>query len=251
MKTTRRILTVLFFLGLGLSTSLVNAQSGSRNAGGGGTSSSSGGSGGSGGSGSGAVGNSGNGFGNFSRSLTPQEGALRGQGALVRSVGEANFLSAQAVRERELARSTYIENQVRIERFKREQRQARQQERDQVRQVWAQRRAMREMEKVAMEKMAEWEISWPPALMAESFASHRAEIESLAILYAKLERKEGVAAGLKESIRSLASKIKMDEMEDLLLKQNSQVVRSFVTDLYRTNGQASLIKKMDDMMVKR
>lgn len=243
MNLTKTKTVFVAVLGLLLITSLADAQSGSRI-----PSSSSGGS--SGGSRGGGGGVSGSGFDNFPRSLTPQEGALRGYGDLVRGLGEANLRNAQATKELEIARTNYIDNQFRIEQYRRERRAEKERA---ILLAREQRAVRRSMERMAQREKSNsmWEMSWPAPLQKARYAAHRKEIKELSILHATLDRKRGVAIGLRESIKQLAKQIQEDEQANRLLETESQLVRTFVTELYQTNGQSGLMKKMDGMLADR
>ncbi len=242
MRFTKQLLASMAVLGMLLMSGAATAQSGSRN-----PVSSSGGSAGSGGGGGGL---SSGGFGSFPRSLTPQEGALRGYSDLVRGVGEANFLNAQATKEYELARGAYIDNQLRVAQYRLERRAEKDREKERLREQRAIRRSMERVAKQSSSR-ADWEIKWPEPLLKSRYATYRIEIEELAILYSKLTRKTGVETGLKISIEQLAKKIKEDEVAKRLLDQDSKLVRSFVTELYQSNGQSALMKKMARMLAER
>lgn len=207
MTTTKQLFVIATFFGLGVMPTAAIGQYVSR----------------------GAYGSRG-GYGN--RSSTVAEGFRRGQLDLARSQVLADYYRSQAADLFEQARSKYLDNRRKhleyrrqFEKFKIEKRQLKRTEN-------AKQREAREKAN-AEKKASPQNIDWPKQLRALRYAPHRQEIEALTQLYGKLQQNEGVRFGLRTSIKSLADRIKIDEKHDKLNSDDSQLVRSFVTRMYR------------------
>lgn len=236
----KKVATVIFGIAvLSIAASAANAQSGTRAAAGGGSLGGSS----AGVSSSGGVttdaGEFGGGLGggiSSGGSRFRDADILTGQAQVIRAAGQANYFNAQGLKEYEKARQIYIENQIKIAEQKQIARALKQSRKAERRAQVAERVRQRELEK-AMKVQVASAISWPEALQKQRYAKHRAEIESLAKLYAELEHNDGVAAGLKRSIRNLASQIKKDEKRGFIKDNRSLEVREFVISLDRNHGQ--------------
>ena len=164
---------------------------------------------------------------------TVVEGYLRGRAELIEARSIASLYYAQALREREEARSQYLENRLANFRYHAERRELRDQENALRREEQAQRREARQ--RWAAEKNAanQSRIDWPAELMAESYEPIRTEIEALVKLRSELGNQAGEATRLaiRHAIRELAKQVVEDERRARLSEEQSKAVRQFVRQL--------------------
>ena len=165
---------------------------------------------------------------------------LNGRSQVIRSSGQANYLNSLGVKEYEMARRIYIENQILIaeQRQLARDRKERKKAKDRIERKtrYAMQRRERQLQK-SLETAHASMIAWPEALSKSKYDKYRTEIEELAVLYAKLDEKRGVELGLKASVRALAKRIVKDEQAGLISDETSKEVRSFVIALNRNHGQ--------------
>ncbi len=164
---------------------------------------------------------------------TVAEGYLRGRAELLEAEATASLYYAQALREREEARSRYLENRMADLQFQIERRELRAEENARRREDFTQKREARRQ--VAAEKKAaiQAQIDWPAELSAEQYKPIRLEIEALMKLCAELGANAGEATTLaiRHAIKQLAKQVIEDERSARLSEEQSKVVRQFVRRL--------------------
>jgi hypothetical protein len=164
---------------------------------------------------------------------TVVEGYLRGRAELIQARSIASLYYAQALKEREEARSQYLENRMAHLLYHAERRELRDQENARRREEQAHRREARQ--RWAAEKNAanQTRIHWPAELMAESYEPMRTEIEALVKLRSELGNQAGEATRLaiRHAIKQLAKQVVEDERSARLSEEQSKAVRQFVRQL--------------------
>jgi hypothetical protein len=161
---------------------------------------------------------------------TVAEGILRGRAELVQAYGLASLYYTQALRQREEARSLYIDNQLAVRAHYAEQRELDNQRRQEVRTLRRQRTLRLAEERKAQQTAA---IDWPAELLGERYAKARNEIEALSRLHAGLDRKadEAMSAAVRHAVRELARQVIEEEESNRLAGEQSKIVRRFVRGL--------------------
>jgi uncharacterized protein (DUF1778 family) len=161
---------------------------------------------------------------------TVAEGVLRGRAELVQAYGVASLYYAQALRQREEARSLLIENQLAVRTHYAGQQELLRQQLQEQRTVRRQRALRLAEERKAALTAA---IDWPEELRGERYATARTEIEALARLHGDLGRNAGEATDLavRYAIRELARQVMEDEQSHRLSDEQSKIVRQFVRGL--------------------
>ena len=164
---------------------------------------------------------------------TVAEGVLRGRAELVQAYGLASLYYPQALRQREEARSLYIDNQLAVRAHYAEQRELERQRRQEVRTLRRQRTLRLAEERKAQQTAA---IDWPAELLGARYAQVRNEIEALARLHADLESNadEAISAAVRHAVRELARQVVEDEESNRLAGEQSKIVRQFVRGLTAT-----------------
>jgi hypothetical protein len=164
---------------------------------------------------------------------TVVEGYLRGRAELIQARSIASLYYAQALKEREEARSRYLENRMANFRYHAERRELRAEEVAHRREEQTQRREARQ--RLAAEKNTanQTRIDWPAELMAASYEPIRTEIEALVKLRSELGNQAGEATRLaiRHAIRELAKQVVEDERAARLSEEQSKAVRRFVRQL--------------------
>jgi hypothetical protein len=164
---------------------------------------------------------------------TVVEGYLRGRAELIEARSIASLYYAQALKEREEARSQYLENRMAHLLYHAERRELRDQENARRREEQAQRREARHQLRAQQHADKRPLITWPAELMAESYEPIRTEIEALVKLRSELGNQAGEATRLaiRHAIRELAEQIVEDERAARLSEEESKSVRQFVRQL--------------------
>lgn len=173
---------------------------------------------------------------------TVVEGYLRGRAELIEARSIASLYYAQALREREEARSQYLDNRMAHLLYHAERRELRDQENARRREEQAERREARQQRNAQHEAPKQPLIDWPAELMAESYEPIRTEIEALVKLRWELGNQAGEATRLaiRHAIRELAKQIVEDERAARLSEEQSKSVRQFVRQLAATSAPPTL-----------
>jgi hypothetical protein len=164
---------------------------------------------------------------------TVVEGYLRGRAELIEARGIASLYYAQALREREEARSRYLENRIANFRYHAERRELRAEEVASRREAQARRREARQRLEAQRNAANGARIDWPAELSAAQYEPIRTEIEALVKLRAELGNHAGEATTLaiRHAIRELARQVIEDERSARLTEEQSKAVRQFVREL--------------------
>ena len=180
-------------------------------------------------------------YGGF-HSSTLAEGYLRGRAEVIQARGVASLYYAQALREREEARSRYLDNRMASFRYHAERRELRAEEAASRREEQARRREVRQRLEAERNAANQAKILWPAELMAEQYASLRAEIEALLKLRSEMGENAGQATRLaiRHAIRQLARQVIEDERSARFSDEQSKVVRQFVRELAAKSTPSTL-----------
>ena len=173
---------------------------------------------------------------------TVVEGYLRGRAELLEAEATASLYYAQALREREEARSRYLENRMANILFYKERRELRAEENERKREKFLQRRQARQQVAAQQNAANETRIDWPAELTAEQYKPIRLEIEALMKLRAELGANAGEATTLaiRHAIKQLAKQVIEDERSARLTDEQSKAVRQFVRQLADNPARPSL-----------
>ncbi len=123
----------------------------------------------------------------YTRASTPAEGYARGLGAIVRSAGQYNLMTSEAMINAEKARSMDLDNKLKqtqtyfeMRRLNREYREAERGPRytheDYVR--WAQEGMPKQLSFAELDPIT-GRIHWPVALQSDAYAAHRMALEQI------------------------------------------------------------------------
>ena len=174
----------------------------------------------------------------YHHASTAFEGALRGRADLIQAQSQAWVNYTLALSQFEAARGQRLANCEAHRRYlaaKKELRAAKEQG-----QLAAQaiRRTIN-LQKAA-KRHAESPIDWPVALKAKRYDSRRNEIEELDLFRSKLgsDASDAISIAIRHSICVLAKQIVQDEKAHSLDDDQSQVVRTFVRNLYSEQNPA-------------
>ncbi|HJQ80609.1 MAG TPA: hypothetical protein VJ828_11665 [Lacipirellulaceae bacterium] len=173
---------------------------------------------------------------------TVVEGYLRGRAELIEARSIASLYYAQALKEREEARSQYLENRMADLLYHAERRELRDQENARRLEEQAQRREARQQLRAQQHADKPPLIDWPAELMAESYQPIRTEIEALVKLRSELGNQAGEATRLaiRHALKELAKQVVEDERAARLSEEQSKSVRQFVRHLAATSAPPTL-----------